>query len=88
MLSEISQVLHSQNRNSKINPTRKIYVAFLYIINIYLHTYSNKRKKKDATGKKQFWICYVCDVNTGVVVGLEKIKPGILSIHRRFYGFV
>lgn len=37
-LSEISQVLHSQNRNSKINPTRKIYVAFLYIINIYLHT--------------------------------------------------
>lgn len=46
MLSEISQVLHSQNRNSKINPTRKIYVAFLYIINIYLHTYSNKRKKK------------------------------------------
>lgn len=37
-LFEISQVLHSQNRNSKINPTIKIYVAFLYIINIYLHT--------------------------------------------------
>lgn len=47
MLSEISQVLHSQNRNSKINPTRKIYVAFLYIINIYLHTVTKEKKRRD-----------------------------------------
>lgn len=69
-LSEISRVLHSQNRNSKINPTRKIYVAFLYIINIYLHTIqSNKRKRCDQKGGggKRYHICYICDVNTDVV---------------------
>lgn len=38
-LFESRHVLHSQNRNSKINRTRKIYVVFFHTLSIYIYTH-------------------------------------------------